>query len=525
MKHKSTRQWMRGAAGLLSVCAWAGFACPAGGAETLTLSLEECIEIAMEQNHSRPASRYAVAAAEAQHQQATAGYWPQLALKGAYELRDEPPNYLFPATDFTLPPMALAIPGGNVQTPGSVITIPANAFGPGSPPANVQMPVPSQSIPVPGQNFTVPGATIAIPEQNTKLQDRESWYASLEAQWLLWDGGMRQGLRQQAQAGVDAAREDLRRTDLQIMDSVTRLYYGAVMAGEIRQVGDDTLARMEATLSLTETMYKEGSGSVKKTDFLDNKVMVESLRSAVASLEKNEAMAQAALAYTIGLAWDDTVRPAAEEIPFEKIQNDLEALVSDTYEFSPDWNRLEAGIRAAEGSLRAAKSGHYPKLALKGNLHKWWNDYDAGTATDENKEGWVVSAGLEIPLFSGFLTRNKVKEARARLSKIKEERILLREGIGLRVREIVLGLGATEKSYQATLDAMTAATENRDLNTRAYQNDLVETKDVIQAQLMEALMSAQHYKMCYDHAELQSRLNLVVGTEVNRMLAGENSPE
>jgi len=249
--------------------------------------------------------------------------------------------------------------------------------------------------------------------------------------------------------------------------------------------------------------------------------MVESLRSAVALLEKNEAMAQAALAYTIGLAWDDTVRPAAEEIPFESIQSDLDVLVSDTYAFSPDWKRLEAGIRAAEGSLREAKSGHYPKLALTGNLHKWWNDYDAGTATKENKEGWTVTAGLEIPLFSGFLTRNKVKEARARLNRIKEERILLREGIGLQVRDIVLGLGAAEKQYQATLDAMTAATENRDLNTRAYQNDMVETEDVIRAQLMEALMSAQHYKTRYDHTELQSRLNLVVGTEVNRRLAGK----
>jgi hypothetical protein len=38
---------------------------------------------------------------------------------------------------------------------------------------------------------------------------------------------------------------------------------------------------------------------------------------------------------------------------------------------------------------------------------------------------------------------------------------------------------------------------------------------------MEALMSAQHYKMRYDHAELRSRLNLVVGTEVSRRLNGD----
>jgi outer membrane protein TolC len=86
------------------------------------------------------------------------------------------------------------------------------------------------------------------------------------------------------------------------------------------------------------------------------------------------------------------------------------------------------------------------------------------------------------------------------------------------VRDVFLSLRAAQKSYQATLDAMTAATENRDLNTRAYQNELVETEKVVRAQLMEALMSAQHYKTTYDHLALQSQMDLLVGTEVLKKL-------
>ena len=61
-------------------------------------------------------------------------------------------------------------------------------------------------------------------------------------------------------------------------------------------------------------------------------------------------------------------------------------------------------------------------------------------ATDRDKQGWTVGAGVEIPLFSGFLTKNKVAEARARVSKIKEEQILLKEGIGLQIKDAFLGL-------------------------------------------------------------------------------------
>ena len=248
--------------------------------------------------------------------------------------------------------------------------------------------------------------------------------------------------------------------------------------------------------------------------------MVETLRSALAQLEKNEAMAQAALAYTMGLAWHESVRPANEEIPFEPVHIDMDSFVDEAYAFNPDWRSVEAGVRAAEGSLREAKSGHYPKLAATGEIHRWWNSYDAGMATDVNKQGWTVGLGIKVPIFNGMLTRGKIGEARARLNRISEQRIVLREGIGLQVRNTLLGIEAAEKQYQATLEAMKSAIENRELNIRAYQNDLVETEDVIKAQLMEALMSAQHYKVVYDHVELLSKLNLVVGTKVSHQPVG-----
>ena len=447
-------------------------------------ALEECLQTALQNNRRRPASRYALAMAEAQHRQALAGYWPQIGLKGGYQRMDESPNFLFPASSFALP-------------------LPAQLFNPAAPAGTppVQYPV-------------------NVPPQDVKLMDPDSMMASLRAVWLLYDGGMRKGAREQTKGLVDMMKEEARRTDLEIHDSVKRLYWGSVLSRQLHQVGKDTLARMEATLGLTETMYKEGGGKVKKTDWLDNKVMVESLRSMVALLEKNEGMSQAALANTMGLPWNASVTPKDKETPFAPFVEKLDGLVGSAYRFSPDWAKVEAGIRAAEGAVRAARSDHYPKLAVTGDLHRWWNNYEAGIATDRNKEGWTVGVGVEIPLFSGFLTQNKVAETRARVAKIKEEQFLLKEGIGLQIKDTFLGLNAAQKSHHATLEAMTAAVENRDLNTRAYQNDLVETEKVIRAQLMEALMCAQHYKARFDHIALQSQLNLLVGSEVLKKLEG-----
>lgn len=474
-----------------------------------TWTLEECLATAMATNRRRPASRFALVMAEAQHRQALSAYWPQVTASAAYQRLDESPNFVFPAGQMYIPAQSVSVPGGMAN-----VTIPANAFAPGFPPQNVQLPVA-----YPGQTINTPAQVFPIPEQDVKLMDPNSFVTSANLTWLLFDGGMRKGMREQAKGGIEAAKEEMRRTDLDLTDSVKRMYYGAVLSRQLRQLGSDTLARMEATLNLTESMYKDGAGKVKKTDFLDNKVMVESLRSAVAALEKNEEMSKAALAVTMGLQWNSSIQPAVSEIPFDAQAASLEQLVSTSYQFNPDWGKLEAGLRAAEGALKTAKSGHYPKVALTGELHRWWNDYDAGLSTTENKEGWTVGVGIELPLFDGFLTRGRVGEATARLAQLREQQILLREGLGIQIRDLVLGLSATAKSYQATLDAMKASEESRDLNTRAYQNELVETEKVIRAQLLEALMTAQHYKTRYDFVALRSQLDLVVGSAVLKQLS------
>jgi outer membrane protein TolC len=498
---------------LISAALCAVTALCAGGVETpapaiivapQSLSLGECLHIAMERNRQRPASRFAIAMAEAQHRQALAGYWPQIDAKGGWTQLNQAPNFMFPASTMYVPPQTVNVPGGT-----TTVTIPANAFGPGFPPAAVQMPVG-----FPGQSVSTTAQVFPIPEQNIKLANPQNFEASGSMTWLLFDAGMRKGYREQSQGAVQAAQAEARRTDLEITDSVVRLYYGALLARELRQVGEDTLARMEVTLELTDSMYRNGAGKVNKTDYLDNVVMVETIRSVVASLAQNEAVAEAALAYTMGLSWNATVHPSEEELPYRPFAGNLDELVATAYEFNPDWAKLEAGLKAFEGQVATARSGYYPKVALTGELHRWWNSYTAGIATADNKEGWSIGLGVAIPLFDGFLARNKVAEALAKVSKLKEEKLLLREGIGLQLRELFLGLDAASKTYAATSKAMVAARENRDLTSRAYESELVDTEKVIQGQLLEALMTAQYYKARYDLVAIESQISLVVGKEI-----------
>jgi outer membrane protein len=437
-----------------------------------SLSLQECVDIALQNNRNRPVSRLAIEIAEAQYRQALSSYWPQLSFKATYSVMDEDPNFVFPSSQFKV-----ALIG--------------------------------------------PPVIVSVPKQDVKLMNRENLMTSLGMTYPLYTGGLRGAIVTQAEQGLQAAKQEARRTDLQVIYDVRRMYYGAVLARELLRIGKDALARMEVTLDLTENLYKRGSGRVKKTDYLRNKTVVEGLRSMVAVFEANEQSVRAALVNSMGLEWDTSVEVAEGSLPFIPYQTDLKGLVGNAYLFNPDWGRLQAGLMAAEARIKETKSGHYPKVGLFGNLLHLQNSYDKGIVTPQNKNSWTIGVGLELPLFSGFRTTHEVKEAQARLKKLEEQKVLLKEGIGLQVKHLFIHMMSAQEQKKASEEAAKASEENRDLNERAYQEELVETKDVIEAQLVESMMKATYQKALFDHIEGQAHLDFVIGKEVEKLIRGE----
>jgi outer membrane protein len=458
--------------------------------------LAKCIELALQNSHRVNISHESVEMALALHKQALSSWWPQISGSILGSRIDEDPNFIFPASQMVTPASTFTIP------PTS-ITLPANLFGPGFPPQNVQLPLPPMSMDIPAQ-------TIRIPQQEVKLMNRDNLLATMNFTWPIYTGGLRASRIGQAKAGIQVARQDDRRTILEIAYDVKRLYYAVVMGEQLVKISKDTLARMETTQELTERLYKTGSGTVKKTDYLRNNLVVGVLRGIVSELEGKEKILRTTLLMVMGQDMDNQFSPADVELIFKPIAVDASALLKKALSDNPDISKVEAAVRAAEYGVKAAQSGFIPKAALVGKANKIVNSYSAGLVTAENKSTWMIGIGIEIPIFEGFRVSNEVAEQKANLRKLQNQLELLRDGIALQVRSACIDLLKAEEKHKSTLEAFQSAKENRELNVRAYQEELVETKEVIEAQILEALISGQYQQVLYEYAEAQARLEFLV---------------
>lgn len=461
----------------------------------VALTLEQCLASALADNGRGRAAAHAVEAAAARFGQARSSRYPSVSARMMATRLDEDPNFIFPSTGF-------AVPAGAIDVPATLFMLPANALGPGLPPVNVPLPVPGATVQIPAQTFQVPA-------QDIRLMDKTLFSGSLGAMYALYTGGLAGARIEQAEAGVEAAREERRQTLAEVQFDVTRTYYGIVLARKLHRVASDTWERMKVTLELTESLYKTGSGRVKKTDYLRHSAMVDTIASMVAEIEAQERVARAALAALIG--WREPGDPDVAEHDFPPEADSPRAVLEDVVERNPRIGQAQAGLAALHAGITAARAGHLPKIGLFADLHLIGNSYNAGAVTPQNKTTWAVGIGVEIPIFQGFRVAKEVEEARAAHRQLEQQLAALRDGIALDARRTTVAIDKSLAQHVTARRAYASATENRELHVRAYQDELVETKDMIESQLVEAVLAAQFFRVQYDLVEARARLDLLVG--------------
>jgi outer membrane protein len=440
------------------------------------LSLEQALRIALENHHSVRVSQASIDIAEAQYRQAMAAFGPKANLEAGVQRADEDRTFTF---------------SGTVMTPAMDLS---SLFG--APPGSVGLP--SQPLPL---DLKVP------------MFDRDVVKAGLNLTYPLYTGGRKEAVTGLARKGVDIAREEQRKTELEVVRDVHKYYNGAQFARQMEQLASDTLERFQALEDLTDRLYQNASLKVKKTDYLRSKTTTAITRSMLQEARYASNLTQSALANAMGLPVNSelTLAPAGALPGFDGA---LDALIAEAMKFNPDKQRLELAVQAAVHQIDDAGSGNKPMVGLEASTYRVWNDFKGGLFNDDNQSGWTLGIGVKWDLFDAGQTRAAVDAARAGKIKLEAQRVLLDNGLAVQIKDDFLRIRRSLAQVGDNGKARDYAEENRKLHVRAYQEEMVETKDVIEAQVIETIASANLYRAEHELRAALADLDYRVGKAV-----------
>jgi len=336
--------------------------------QTMTpLTLAECIKIALEQNPVNRAVREGVIAAREAEGEATAPYYPELALSAGYSRWQK---YAF---------------------------LPNGLSSPGSPPP------------------TIIGPT-------------DDWTTGLRARLLLFDCGERGAHRTAVMARHWAAEEDEENVHQDIVLQVHQAYYGLRSAHEARSIAGKSLLRADDHLRLATE--KKDAGAVPKVDVVRTQAEVAQAKLALVRAESLIRIAKGKLNVVMGSPVDTWIEVQGTPVEVKGAPVEGQESPSDQSEaVTPPgeinvYDALDQAIKtrptlkaallrtaAARREVSAARSTFGPKIRADGG-YGW-----RGPDFFPDDEEWSAGISLDWPIFTGFSGKHKLSRTKAELSK------------------------------------------------------------------------------------------------------------
>lgn len=354
---------------------------------------------------------------------------------------------------------------------------------------------------LPGEVLGQPGTTILLP-----FGQKWNATAGLSLSQTVYDQSVFAALKA-AKATQQYYALNAQLTDEQVIENVANNYYQVLIKRQQLVVIDSNLKNTEKTKRIIEGQYK--NGLAKKIDFDRVKVNIANINAERQQQINAIQLQENQLKFYIGMPIENRI-----DIPQSEFDAITPQLAQQTQ--APDVTKLvqyqvlkkqEELLKAQKQSQKAA---YFPTLSFSSNYNYQGigNKFPLGNGSS-NGVNWSdyasVGLSLKVPIFNGFATRAKVRQAEVSIKSLKED---------IDNTTLSLNLGFENAKSQISNSLITLANQKENVrlarevadNTRNnYNNGLATLTDLLDAEtdLVEAENNNSTALLDYRLAQIQ----------------------
>ena len=277
---------------------------------------------------------------------------------------------------------------------------------------------------------------------------------------------------------------------------VTQRYFDVLTALDSVIFANAEQTALRRQFEQAEQRFEVGLAAV--TDFHEARAAFDGARARLILAEDALADAKEALRETAGTYFENFAR-LIDDIPLnEPSPADAQDWVRMALQSSPLVLQQRGQLDAARADLRIARAGHLPSLGVSGsysrNVNNEFTARDPETQapigiTQFETEGWQAQVTLNVPIFQGFATQSRRRQAGYSLQLADEvldqtERAVVRQ-TETAYRGVVAGIREVEARRQALVSAnsaLEATNAGFEVGTRTIVDVLLSEQRFFQAE-------------------------------------------
>ncbi len=353
-----------------------------------------------------------------------------------------------------------------------------------------------------GYTFLTDDPSFAFAGTSFSFLDDNFAASATTAKMPLYTGGQIRNSAHAALAEVNANKENLRRSTLDIKLEVATAYTSILRARRAVEVAAANVESLRAHEKVIRTLLERGQ--VPKNDLLAAEVALADARQLGIQADNALATAEATYNRLLGRPLNQPVEIEEREVP--PPSSDLEMLTTQALSLRPELAALASQANALRFQAESVRGNLRPKLGVEGGLL-----YLESPSIDPNTLG-AFMFGLEWKPIDGGATRAKSNALEHSASAASRTRQYMISVIRLEVQTAWLAERETRQRLEVTAKAISQAEENLRAAKIRFQNGAAINTEVLDAESLRRRSYGNYHNSVYDAVLATFRLQRAVGT-------------
>lgn len=258
------------------------------------------------------------------------------------------------------------------------------------------------------------------------------------------------------------------------LDLIER-YFTALAAEDELALVSAELRATERNLARVNSLY--GRQLAMVTDVLEISARVDSLKSREIEARNTVEVGREKLSEIVGREITERLKRVGEQTVFIQPEHDREHWVRQAMTDSPVLQARSRAVNAAQAALQQAAGGHKPTVGL--SLSGQRSDIGYENSQSQITDTYVVSLGVQVPLYSGGSTRAGVSASASDLMVAEQEFEQARRQVVRETRSAFYDTQAGVSKIAASRKAMASSGKAREAAERAFGFGVMNAVDVL----------------------------------------------
>ncbi|HFB55065.1 MAG TPA: hypothetical protein ENJ46_03995, partial [Hellea balneolensis] len=295
----------------------------------------------------------------------------------------------------------------------------------------------------------------------------------------LYQGGRVRGLKAQAKAGINSARQSLRNAEQNVLLAAATAYLDVIRDEEATKIRRNNVRVLTQQGFAAQDRFDVGEGT--RTDIAQSRARLASAESGLAQAEAQLATSRASFVRYMGHMPEQLQSPPTFELPATLREAQLLARANNPQMIASRYNE-----NAAQAAVFVAKSAGRPTVALQ-SVFQGTRDSANGISRSDSMS---IVAQLRVPLYQGGLNQSRVRAAKHAVTRARFEsrdiEIAIDQAIAnlwAQIDSAKLSLKASEKQVEAAEIAFEGVKLEQEVGTRNTLDVLNAEQELLNARL------------------------------------------